>query len=43
MTFPFVGNRGNAGNTPTGMVKVPGGEGFEGVTGFAIVVVPKQN
>ena len=43
MTFPFVGNRGNAGNTPTGMVKALGGEGFEGVTGFAIVMVPKQN
>ena len=41
--FPFVGNRGNAGNTSSGMVNAPGGKGFAGVTGFAVVMVPKQN
>lgn len=42
-TFPFVGNTGNVGNTPSGMVNAPGGEGFEGGTGFAVVMVPKKN
>ena len=42
-TFPFVGNRGNVGNTPLGMVNAPGGEGFAGGTGFAVVMVPRKN
>ena len=41
--FPFVGNRGNVGNTPSGMVNAPGGKGAAGVTGFAVVMLPKQN
>ncbi len=42
-TFRFVGNQGNVGNTPSGMVNAPGGKGFEGGAGFEIVVVPKRN
>ena len=42
-SFPFAGNRGNVGNTPSGMVNLHGGEGYEGSMGFAVVVVPKQN
>lgn len=42
-SFPFAGNRGNVGNTPSGMVNLPGGEGYEGRPGFAVVTVPKQN
>ncbi|MCY3676536.1 MAG: FRG domain-containing protein [Gemmatimonadetes bacterium] len=41
--FPFVGNRGNAGNAASGMVKVPGGAGFEGGIGFAVVLVPRAH
>lgn len=41
--FPFVGNRGNAGNAASGMVKVPGGAGFEGGIGFAVVLVPRRH
>ena len=39
-TFPFVGNCGNVGNTPSGMVNADGGEGYPGSTGFAVVLVP---
>ena len=42
-TFPFAGNRGNTGNTSSGMVNVPGGKGFAGGDGFAVVMVPKPN
>ncbi len=42
-TFPFVGNRGNVGNTPSGMVTAPGGEGYGGGSGFAVVMLPRQN
>ena len=42
-TFPFVGNRGNIGNTPSGMVSATGGKGYAGNTGFAVVRVPKRN
>jgi len=38
--FPFVGNQGNTGNIPSGMVNAHGGEGYEGVEGFAVVIVP---
>ncbi len=41
--FPFAGNRGNAGNTPSGMVSAPGGEGYEGGSGFAVIILPTQN
>ncbi|MDE2981416.1 MAG: FRG domain-containing protein [Gemmatimonadota bacterium] len=39
-TLPFVGNPGNAGNTPSGMVNAHGGEGYEGASGFAVVLGP---
>ncbi len=41
-TFPFAGGRGNAGNTPSGMMRVPTGEGYEGVSGFAVIMLPTQ-
>ena len=37
--FPFAGNRGNTGNIPSGMVTAPGGKGYEGAAGFAVVIV----
>ena len=37
--FPFVGNQGNTGNVPSGMVSAPGGKGYEGMVGFAVVFV----
>ena len=37
--FPFGGNRGNKGNIPSGMVTAPGGKGYGGVAGFAVVIV----
>ena len=37
--FPFAGNKGNVGNTPSGMVNAPGGEGYEGGSGFAVVIL----
>ena len=40
-SFVFVGNKGNVGNTGIGM-GMPGGEGYEGGSGFVVVVVPKQ-
>ncbi len=42
-TFPFVGNRGNVGNTPSGMVNAHGGEGYPGGIGFAVILVRRQN
>ncbi len=42
-TFPFAGNRGNAGNTPSGMVNAHGGEGYEGGAGFPVVLLPAQS
>ena len=41
-SFLFVGNKGNIGNTGMGM-GMPGGEGYEGGSGFVVVVEPKQN
>ena len=38
--FPIAGNQGNAGNTPSGMVMADGGEGYEGMHGFAVVIAP---
>ncbi|MYC85860.1 MAG: tetratricopeptide repeat protein [Acidimicrobiia bacterium] len=40
--FVFVGNRGNVGNTPSGMVGAPGGEGYGGMAGFAVLLRPAQ-
>lgn len=37
--FPFTGNRGNTGNIPSGMITAPGGKGYGGVAGFAVVIV----
>ena len=42
-TFPFAGNRGNVGNTPSGMVNAHGGEGYEGGSGFAVVILPTRS
>ena len=42
-TFPFAGNRGNAGNTPSGLVSAHGREGYEGRPGFAVVMLPRQH
>ena len=39
-TFSFAGNRGNVGNTPSGMVTAYGGKGYEGSAGFAVVIKP---
>ena len=36
--FPFVGNKGNSGNVPSGMVTAPGGEGYEGMAGFCVTI-----
>ncbi len=41
-TFPFSGNRGNVGNTPSGLVTAHGGEGYEGSAGFAVILVPRH-
>ena len=37
-TFPIAGNRGNAGNVPSGMTTAPGGKGYEGTMGFAVTI-----
>ncbi len=37
-SFPFAGNKGNTGNTPSGLVTAPGGEGYEGMDGFAVII-----
>lgn len=36
--FPIVGNSGNTGNRPSGMVTAPGGKGFKGKVGFVVIV-----
>lgn len=36
--FPIAGNQGNTGNIPSGMVTMHGGEGYEGMDGFAVVI-----
>ena len=41
--FPFAGNRGNAGNTPSGMVTSPGGKGYAGSPGFTVITEPKRD
>ena len=38
--FPFAGNQGNTGNTPSGMITTHGGKGYEGLNGFAVVIAP---
>ena len=38
--FPFVGNQGNTGNIPSGMVTAHGGKGYAGAKGFAVAIVP---
>ena len=38
-TFRFAGSRGNAGNTPSGMVTAHGGEGFGGGPGFELITL----
>lgn len=40
--FPFGGNQGNTGNIPSGMVAAHGGEGYEGVDGFAVVIYQRR-
>ena len=37
--FPFAGNQGNTGNTPSGMVTAHGGTGHEGMDGFTVIIV----
>ncbi len=41
--FPFVGNQGNTGNIPSGMVTAHGGKGYAGAKGFAVVIVPPSS
>ena len=41
-TFPFAGNPGNVGNTPSGMVNARGGKGYGGSRGFSVILVPRQ-
>ncbi len=38
--IPIAGNSGNTGNIPSGMVTAHGGEGYEGMDGFAVVIGP---
>jgi len=38
--FGFVGNQGNTGNNPLGMSEAPGGQGYEGMDGFSVIIVP---
>lgn len=37
---PFIGNQGNTGNIPSGMVTAHGGKGYKGTEGFAVAIVP---
>ena len=38
--FPFDGHQGNTGNIPSGMaIGAPGGEGYDGTIGLAVVIV----
>ena len=37
-TFPFAGQPGNAGNSPSGMTNVRGGRGYGGTLGFAVTI-----
>ena len=37
-TFSFKGNQGNTGNSPSGMVTAPGGEGYGGAPNFSVVL-----
>ncbi len=36
--FPFAGNQGNTGNSPSDMVSAPDGEGYDGDPGFSVVL-----
>ena len=38
--LPFGGQSGNTGNTPSGMLTAPGGEGYSGMPAFSVVVRP---
>lgn len=40
--FRFAGNRGNTGNIPSGMVGMPGGKGYQGGPGFAVIIIPPK-
>lgn len=37
--FPFAGNQGNTGNTPSGLTTSPGGGGYGGAKGFVVTIV----
>lgn len=39
-TYSFLGNQGNTGNIPSGLTTAQGGEGYGGVQGFSVRVVP---
>ena len=41
--FPIAGNQGNTGNIPSGMVAARGGPGYEGMEGFAVIIVPTSS
>ena len=41
--FPFAGNKGNTGNTLSGMVTAHGGKGYEGSQGFAVAIMPPRS
>ena len=38
--FPIIGHPGNTGNIPSGMTTAHGGQGYEGVVGFVVVIRP---
>ena len=40
-SFEFTGNKGNTGNTPSGMITAHGGKGYRGGEGFAVIIVTK--
>jgi len=41
-SFPFAGNRGNTGNLPSGAITTTfGGQGYEGMNGFSVIIKHK--
>jgi len=38
--YPFAGNQGNTGNQASGMTLAQGGDGYEGMDGFVVVIQP---
>ena len=41
--FPIAGHPGNTGNVPSGMTTAPGGQGYRGMVGLGVLIVPPSS